>query len=142
MPAVLKSIFKMRHRYPFFSAPFSGINERSGSRLCIFCSSAAGGKDKDMYFNQVEFGQRVQESRKFAGMTQEELADRLGIDKNHVSRIERGAKACSIDILVELSGILRVSTDYLLTGKSIDREMTRTQVLSVISQLSLIAQNL
>ena len=104
--------------------------------------SAAGGKDKDMYFNQVEFGQRVQESRKFAGMTQEELAYRLGIDKNHVSRIERGAKACSIDILVELSGILRVSTDYLLTGKSIDREMTRTQVLSVISQLSLIAQNL
>ena len=99
-------------------------------------------KERKMYFNQVEFGQRVQESRKFAGMTQEELADRLGIDKNHVSRIERGAKACSIDILVELSGVLRVSTDYLLTGKSIDREMTRTQVLSVISQLSLIAQNL
>ena len=91
-------------------------------------------KERKMYFNQVEFGQRVQESRKFAGMTQEELADRLGIDKNHVSRIERGAKACSIDILVELSGVLRVSTDYLLTGKSIDREMTRTQVLSVISQ--------
>ena len=99
-------------------------------------------KGKNMYFNQIEFGQRVQESRKFAGMTQEELAERLGIDKNHVSRIERGAKACSIDILVELSGILKVSTDYLLTGKSIDREMTRTQVLSVISQLSLIAQNL
>ena len=142
MPAVLKIIFKMRHRYPFFSAPFSGTKDRSASWLCIFCSPQPGGKDKDMYFNQVEFGRRVQESRKFIGMTQEELADRLGIDKNHVSRIERGAKACSIDILVELSGILKVSTDYLLTGKSIDREMTRTQVLSVISQLSLIAQNL
>ena len=142
MLAVLKIIFKMRHRYPFFSAPFSGTKDRSASWLCIFCSPQPGGKDKDMYFNQVEFGRRVQESRKFIGMTQEELADRLGIDKNHVSRIERGAKACSIDILVELSGILKVSTDYLLTGKSIDREMTRTQVLSVISQLSLIAQNL
>ena len=95
-----------------------------------------------MYFNQVEFGQRMQEARKLAGMTQEGLADVLGIDKNHVSRLERGAKACSIDILVEISSALRVSTDYLLTGKSIDREMTRTQVLSVISQLSLIAQNL
>ena len=95
-----------------------------------------------MYFNQVEFGQRMKEARKLAGMTQEELAEVLGIDKNHVSRLERGAKACSIDLLVEISGVLRVSTDYLLTGKSIDREMMRTQVLSVISQLSLIAQNL
>ena len=24
--------------------------------LCIFCSPQTGGKDKDMYFNQVEFG--------------------------------------------------------------------------------------
>ena len=99
-------------------------------------------RKKDMYFNQVEFGQRMKEARKLAGMTQEELAEVLGIDKNHVSRLERGAKACSIDLLVEISGVLRVSTDYLLTGKSIDREMMRTQVLSVISQLSLIAQNL
>ena len=96
-----------------------------------------------MYFNQVEFGKRLQECRKSRGITQEALAELLGFaSKQHVSRIERGAKACSIDILVELSGILKVSTDYLLTGKSIDREMTRTQVLSVISQLSLIAQNL
>ncbi len=95
-----------------------------------------------MYFNQTEFGARVKECRKRMEMTQEELAELIGVDKNHVSRIERGAKACSIDLLVLLSETLRVSTDYLLTGKSIDREMTRTQVLSVISQLSLIAQNL
>ena len=28
--------------------------------------SAAGGKDKDMYFNQVEFGKRLQECRKLS----------------------------------------------------------------------------
>ena len=115
------------------------------------CSTASYGvgvlstalrKGQNMYFNQVEFGQRMQEARKLAGMTQEELADVLGIDKNHVSRLERGAKACSIDILVEISAALRVSTDYLLTGRSIDLEDTRNQVLSVISQLTKIAQNL
>ena len=95
-----------------------------------------------MYFNQVEFGQRMQEARRLAGMTQEELADVLGIDKNHVSRLERGVKACSIDILVEISAALRVSTDYLLTGRSINLEDTRNQVLSVISQLTKLAQNL
>ena len=34
------------------------------------------------------------------------------------------------------------STAYLLMGKSIDKEMTRTQQLSVISQLTLITQGL
>ena len=41
-----------------------------------------------------------------------------------------------------LSIALQVSTDYLLMGKSIDKEMTRTQLLSVISQLTLITQGL
>lgn len=43
---------------------------------------------------------------------------------------------------VEFGKRLQVSTDYLLMGKSIDKEMTRTQLLSVISQLTLITQGL
>ena len=97
--------------------------------------SAAGGKDKDMYFNQVEFGKRLQECRKLQKMTQEELTEQIGVEKQHISRIERGVSACSIDLLPMLSATLCVSTDYLLMGKSIDKEMTRTQLLSVISQL-------
>ena len=96
--------------------------------------SAAGGKDKDMYFNQVEFGKRLQECRK--------LKELVGVEKQHISRIERGVTACSIDLLPMLSATLQVSTDYLLMGKSIDKEMTRTQLLSVISQLTLITQGL
>lgn len=142
MPAVLKIIFKMRHRYPFFSAPFSGNKERSGSWLCIFCSPQTGGKDKDMYFNQVEFGKRLQECRKLKELTQEELAELVGVEKQHISRIERGVTACSIDLLPVLSVTLQVSTDYLLMGKSIDKELTRTQLLSVISQLTMITQGL
>ena len=117
MPAVLNIIFKMRHRYPFFSAPFSGIKERSGSRLCIFCSSAAGGKDKDMYFNQVEFGKRIKEERNRLQMTQEDLAQELNIGYVHMNGIENGRKGCSIDLLLEIAEVLDVSTDYLLTGR-------------------------
>ena len=95
-----------------------------------------------MYFNQVEFGKRLQECRKLQKMTQEELAELVGVEKQHISRIERGVTACSIDLLPVLSVSLRVSTDYLLMGKSIDRELTRTQLLSVISQLTLMAQGL
>jgi len=101
--------------------------------------SAAGGKDKDMYFNQVKFGKRLQECRKLKELTQEELAEMVGVEKQHISRIERGVTACSIDLLPVLSVTLQVSTDY---RKSIDKEMTRTQLLSVISQLTLITQGL
>ena len=56
-----------------------------------------------MYFNQVEFGRRLQELRKMNRITQEELAVKVGVDKLHISRMERGVAACSIDLLLELS---------------------------------------
>jgi transcriptional regulator with XRE-family HTH domain len=95
-----------------------------------------------MYFRPVEFGKRLQELRKLNGLTQEELAVRVGVEKLHISRMERGVAACSIDLLLDLSSALSVSTDYLLTGKNPDKEIIRTQVLSVISQLSIIAQSI
>lgn len=99
-------------------------------------------KGQTMYFRPVEFGKRVQELRKLNGLTQEELAVKIGVEKLHISRMERGVTACSIDLLLDLSSTLRVSTDYLLTGKNPEKEITRTQLLSVISQLSLIAQSI
>ena len=36
------------------------------------------------------------------------------MEKQHISRIERGVTACSIDLLPVLSVTLQVSTDYLL----------------------------
>ena len=95
-----------------------------------------------MYFNQVEFGRRVAELRKINSLTQEELAEKLGVEKLHISRMERGVVACSIDLLLEISTVLNVSTDHLLAGKNSGREITRMQLGSVISQLSIIAQSL
>ncbi|NWO20640.1 helix-turn-helix transcriptional regulator [Oribacterium sp. oral taxon 102] len=95
-----------------------------------------------MYYNPVEFGRRLQECRKQKEMTQEELAEMVGVEKQHISRIERGVTACSIDLLPLLSVALQVSTDYLLMGKSIDKEFTRTQLLSIITQLTMITQGL
>ena len=87
-------------------------------------------------------GENMRLLRREKEMTQEELAELVGVEKQHISRIERGVAACSIDLLPTLSVTLQVSTDYLLIGKSIDKELTRTQLLSVISQLTLITQGL
>ena len=95
-----------------------------------------------MYFNQAEFRKRVAELRKINCMTQEGLAEKVGVNKLHISRMEMGVSACSIDLLLDISATLKVSTDYLLTGKNMEWEITRMQLLSVISQLSYIAQSL
>ena len=93
-----------------------------------------------MYFDQKEFGKRLQTQRKAREMTQEELALALGLaSKQHISRMERGVEDCSIDLLVEISCVLRVSTDYLLMGKEPNREITRNELHSVILQLKNIA---
>ncbi len=69
-----------------------------------------------MYFNSVEFGKRMQEARRNAGLTQEQLAERLSVNRTHVTKMERGNRACSVDFLVELASVLHVTTDYLLIG--------------------------
>ena len=107
----------MRHRYPFFSAPFFR-HQRAVRILAMYLLlSAAGGKDKDMYFNQVEFGKRIKEERNRLQMTQEDLAQELNIGYVHMNGIENGRKGCSIDLLLEIAEVLDVSTDYLLTGR-------------------------
>ncbi len=92
-------------------------------------------------FNPCEFGKRLQKARKDFNITQEELAERLCVDRNHITRMERGIRVCSIDLLVEISVALEVSTDYLLTGETSSMVIKR-KLLAVIEQLNQIAQNL
>lgn len=67
-------------------------------------------------FDPRGFGRRLQSARKALGITQEELAESLCVGRNHITRMERGIRVCSIDLLVEISALLSVTTDYLLVG--------------------------
>ena len=69
-----------------------------------------------LYFDQNAFGKRLQEARRGKQMTQEELADILHVGKLHISRMERGVAACSLDLLVNISEVLEVNTDKLIKG--------------------------
>ena len=65
-------------------------------------------------------GRRIALLRRQAGLSQAELADRLGISPSAVGMYEQGRREPSVDVLVALSEIFRVSTDYLLTGRIAD----------------------
>lgn len=64
-----------------------------------------------------EIGKRIQNRRKQQGYTQEQLADLMNVSIQMISNLERGIKAIRIDNLINLSAILDISTDYILTGK-------------------------
>lgn len=69
------------------------------------------------------FGKRLKELREKAGITQQQLADRIWLSKSMVSYYEQSVRSPSPEILVKLSYVFHVSTDYLLgieRNKTID----------------------
>ena len=61
-----------------------------------------------------QIGQRVRKYRKAQGLSQEELAARVGISVTHMSHIETGNTKLSLPVLVELACALGVQSDDLL----------------------------
>ena len=62
----------------------------------------------------VDFGENLKALRQKAGLTQKQLAERLWISKATVSYYEQSLRCPSPEILIKLSKIFHVSTDFLL----------------------------
>jgi transcriptional regulator with XRE-family HTH domain len=65
----------------------------------------------------MQIGSHVRARRKALGLSQQDLATELGVKHQHVSRIELGDATPSLEMLLEVSRKLGVSTDFLLTGE-------------------------
>lgn len=61
-------------------------------------------------------GRRIRELRGF-DMTQEELAQRIGISQNYLSTVERGNVQIGSEILLKMSREFGKSMEWLLTGE-------------------------
>ncbi len=64
----------------------------------------------------MEISQRIQESRKKQGISQEQLAEVLGVSRQAVSKWESGQALPEIDKIIGMSDYFGVSTDWLLRG--------------------------
>ncbi len=79
-----------------------------------------------------DFGARLKEAREARRATQQDLAALAGVDAMQVSRYERGLGMPAADTIVALANALKVTTDYLLLGKSAETEPRELPVEDVL----------
>ena len=70
----------------------------------------------------MTFGERLQALRQRAGMSQDALAERLGVSRQAVSRWERDETMPETDKVIALADLFGVTTDYLLRPRPEETE--------------------
>jgi transcriptional regulator with XRE-family HTH domain len=66
--------------------------------------------------DKKQIGLKIKALRTGKRLSQQELANKLNIDRTTLSKIETGENPPAASILVELKRIFSISTDWLLTG--------------------------
>ena len=72
--------------------------------------------------NQEKIGKFIAQKRKSKKLTQEQLAEKLGVSTNAVSKWERGLCLMDMSLLKPLSKILGVTINEILSGEEIKQE--------------------
>lgn len=68
--------------------------------------------------DMTEIGKRIKELRSELGLSQAQLAEKIGVAQNTVAQYESGKSKISIDVLVNLAKVFEISTDYILCIKN------------------------
>ena len=79
-------------------------------------------KSIDNNWDPLALGARIRHLR--GNMSQTAFAELLGIRQEEISRFESGARVPSVELLVRLSGIHKVTLDWLVMGGSSGGEGT------------------
>ncbi|MBQ8227726.1 MAG: helix-turn-helix transcriptional regulator [Clostridia bacterium] len=77
----------------------------------------------------MNFGAKLKLLRKGQNLTQQQLADRVGVAKSVVSYYESGDRYPSYDVMIKIAHIFHTTTDYLL-----DENRTRVVDVSGLSE--------
>ena len=72
--------------------------------------------------DQIKIGKSISEKRKEINLTQEQLAEKLNISKNAVSKWERGLNLPDVSIMQDLCKILNITLNELFIGENIKEE--------------------
>lgn len=86
-----------------------------------------------MDINKKLIGKRIKYRRETAGLSQEQLAERLNLSKNHISSIECGKSMLTTKSLIALCNALGGTPDYYLIGEIIPETDAITALIQRLS---------
>lgn len=72
--------------------------------------------------NFMRVGARIQQYRVEAKLTQEQLAEKIGISQKHLSRIEQGYHNTTFDTIISLAKVLNVPTDAFAADLAVENK--------------------
>ena len=103
----------------------------------------------------MNLSERITEQRRIRGWSQEELAYRLGVSRQAVSKWETSQSTPDLERIIQMSELFGVTTDWLLKGEIIEsysyeedpkqqniRIVTREEAMDFLNQRSLKAQKI
>ncbi len=88
----------------------------------------------------MNFAEKLLTLRKAKGMTQEQLAEKLDVSRQSVSKWESGQAVPELEKIAALSTVFDVTTDYLLKPSEIDDLSVKTEMLEKQQQQMLVRE--
>ena len=70
-------------------------------------------RDEQKQQTRDRIGLRIMALRKLAGLTQEQLSERAGLQRSHVSRIEAGKYAVTLETIQAIAEALGMTVDII-----------------------------
>lgn len=92
----------------------------------------------------MEFKDQLKEERNRKKLSQNELANTIGVHVTNISRYERGENRPTIDVLKKLADALDVTTDYLMNGSTNDlagESISDKELLSLFKRVNTLSND-
>jgi len=88
----------------------------------------------------MNIGQRIRKRREVLNITQQELAQALGVTPQHISVVEQDKRVPSLTFLAKLAEQLGVSIDYLVSGKATQGKIVLDAIVAIKADKRLTAK--
>ncbi len=86
----------------------------------------------------MQLGKKIKQLRKLSGMTQEQLAEKLNVSRQALSKWENGTSMPDIESVVKISTLFQISLDELLRKEETKMEEQKSQItLEDLSRINL-----
>ena len=88
----------------------------------------------------MDFSERLLTLRKEMDLTQEQLAEKMNVSRQSISKWESGQAVPELEKIIALSTSFDVTTDYLLKPSEVDELSVKTEILEKQQQQILIRE--